>query len=413
MTKKWLIIFKKKFLETIKSKAFILSTILVPLIIVLIVGVIVYLQIQSSKKVRKYYYIDKSQKIAGNLKSKLPDNYKFVEWKKSKDEALEKIKNKNIDTFLYIEDDVLDTYELEYYSRSISDTERLSILKNRVTDIIHKIIMEKKGLDKKEVGFLLKKANINSYKVTKEEGKKKESATLNYILSYALLYALIIVILMNAPKLVQSTIEDKNNRVVEIVVSHVKSIDLMVGKIIGTATAGLLQIFIWVGMSLVSIIALTSYFASKLPSNFMDSIKSSIDTETLLFFLLYFVLNFFVYAIAYAGIGAMFSNEKDANQFLQPIAIMTFSPFFFFLYVSQNPEATLSIVLSEIPYLSPLMFMRMSIIDVPVWQVGLSIILLFLTIFIELWAAAKIFRIGILSYGKKPKIKEIINWIKS
>ncbi|TYB30789.1 MAG: ABC transporter permease [Candidatus Mcinerneyibacterium aminivorans] len=413
MTGKWLIIFKKKFLETVKSKAFILSTILVPLIIVLIIGVVVYLQIQSSKKIRKYYYIDKSKNIVSKLKKKLPENYKFTRWSESKEKALEKIKSKKIDTFLYIKDDVLDTYEIEYYSRSVSDAERMSILKNEVTDIIHEMIMEKKGLNKEEVGFLLKKANISSYKVTKEEGSKKESASLNYALSYGLLYALIIVILMNAPKLVQSTIEDKNNRVVEIVVSHVKAIDLMIGKIIGTATAGLLQIFVWVGMTLISIIGVTSYFADKLPSNFIGSIKSSVDFKTLLFFLLYFILNFFVYAIAYAGIGAMFSNEKDANQFIQPIAIMTFSPFFFFLFVSQNPEAPLSVILSEIPYLSPLMFMRMAIIDIPAWQIVLSITLLITTIFVELWASAKIFRIGILSYGKKPKIKEIIGWLKS
>lgn len=413
MTDKWLIIFKKKFFETVKSKAFILSTILVPLIIVLIIGVVVYLQIQSSKKIRKYYYIDRSKKVASKLQKNLPDNYKFISWGKSKKEALEKIKTKEINTFLFIKENVLETYEVEYYSRSVSDAERMSILKNKITDIIHKLIMEKRGLKKKDVGFLLKKATINSYKVSKEEGKKKESATLNYALSYGLLYALIIVILMNAPKLVQSTIEDKNNRVVEIVVSHVKSIDLMVGKIIGTATAGLLQIFVWVGMTLGSIFAVTSYFASRLPSNFISSIKSSVDVETLIYFLVYFILNFFVYAIAYAGIGAMFSNEKDANQFIQPIAIMTFSPFFFFLYVSQNPEATLSIILSEIPYLSPLMFMRMAIINIPIWQIALSIFLLILTIFVELWAAAKIFRIGILSYGKKPKLKEIFGWLKS
>src|SRR6056297_120969 len=412
MSSKWLIVFKKKFLETVKSKAFVIATLAVPIIIVLILGVVIYLQIKTMERSRDYYYIDKSGEVIQKIEKRIPSSINLKKWEKSKKEAIKQIKNKKIETLIYIDKDIFDSYEFEYLGRSVSDQHRISILKNAITEVIHSKKMKLKGIKREEIEFLLKKASVNSFKVTQKEGTKRESAKANYWISYALLYVLIIVILMNAPKLVQSTIEDKNNRVVEIVVSHVKSIDLMVGKILGTAAAGLFQILIWVGLSLGMLFGVKSYFGADIPVSLISKLTSSISLTLLIFFILYFILNFLVYAIGFAGVGAIFSNEKDANQFVQPLIFLAIAPFFFFPLVSQDPNSIVSVILSEIPYLSPLMFMRMAITDVSIFQQTLSILLLIVTVLVELWIASKIFRIGILSYGKKPSIKEIFGWLK-
>lgn len=203
MSKNSLIVFQKKFLETIKSKAFIIATITVPLLVVIVMGVVGFITYKSMKKEKIFYYIDKTGNFVQKMKKKVPKNVKLKKWDKTKDEGIEQIKKKKIENLLFVDNDIYETYEIEYMGRSVSDQQRLNILKSVATDIIHNKKLDEKGINKKEISFLLKKASINTFKVTKKEGKKKESASTNYWVAYVLLYTLIIVIMINAPKLVQ------------------------------------------------------------------------------------------------------------------------------------------------------------------------------------------------------------------
>lgn len=247
-------------------------------------------------------------------------------------------------------------------------------------------------------------------------------------------YLIMMFIIIYGNMVMRSVIEEKTNRIVEIIISSVKPFQLMMGKIIGTSLAGLLQFFIWaiIGLSMMliasSFLGLQTCPATKLPSDVMLTAHQEMAgtaqmyvqelwnlpiATILICFVIYFIGGYFLYSSFYASIGAAVDNETDSQQFLLPIIMpLVLGVYIGFFTVINDPHGTVATVFSMIPLTSPIVMLMRIPFGVPWWQIAISVSILFGTFFFVVWFAAKIYRVGILMYGKKPSWKELYKWLK-
>jgi ABC-2 type transport system permease protein len=232
----------------------------------------------------------------------------------------------------------------------------------------------------------------------------------------------------------RSVIEEKTNRIVEIIISSVKPFQLMMGKIIGTSLAGLLQFFIWAIIGLTLMIGASVFFgidtspSAKIPPALIHAAQQDFASTAqmyvkelwglpiatiLISFVIYFIGGYFLYSSFYASIGAAVDNETDSQQFLLPIIMpLVLAVYIGFFTVINDPHGTIATVFSMVPLTSPIVMLMRIPFGVPLWQLAISIAILFGTFFFVVWFAAKIYRVGILMYGKKPTWSELYKWLK-
>lgn len=271
-----------------------------------------------------------------------------------------------------------------------------------------------------------KNITIETKKIT-EEGIQKDYAEFYSVFGYIMGFIVYMMLFMYGAMVMRGVIEEKANRIVEILVSSAKPFDIMFGKIVGIGSVGLTQILIWIsflfilGLILPSVVGL---FQS--PENLQNISVSPQQIETVdtleippipiglvVAFLAYFLLGYFLFATLFAGIGASVDQEQDAQYISTPVYLPLIIPILFVSNVMANPDGLFATVMSLIPFFSPiLMTVRISATSVPVWQIVLSFILMLLTFWGCIWLSAKIYRIGILIYGKKPNFREIFRWLK-
>jgi ABC-2 type transport system permease protein len=192
-----------------------------------------------------------------------------------------------------------------------------------------------------------------------------------------------------------------------VLLATIKPEEMMAGKMFGVGSVGLTQVAIW----LTTAIILTS--TPLVTSLAGGNAHVSLDASQIIFFAIYFILGFMLYASIAAALGAMVNSEQELQQLNMFLVMPLAACFFASSLVATNPNSTLSVVLSLIPFMSPLlMYLRISIQMPPVWQIALSIVLMLITIYAILWVASRIYRVGILMYGKKPNLPEILRWLK-
>jgi len=203
--------------------------------------------------------------------------------------------------------------------------------------------------------------------------------------------------------IIRGVIEEKYNRIIDVLISSTDAPTLFYGKIIGIGLAGLTQIGIWFALGIV-ILGRASLGIDKRIINFLTP-------ELAIYFILFFIIGYFMYSILYSVIGASVNTDQEAQQFAAPLTYLIFIPFLIGILVTQNPDTPLVVMASLFPLFTPtLMFMRISVAVPPFAQIAVSIVLSLLFIIFLAWLGAKIFRVGILMYGKKPSVKEIIRW---
>ena len=248
-------------------------------------------------------------------------------------------------------------------------------------------------------------------------------------------YLIMMFIIIYGNMVMRSVIEEKTSRIIEVIISSVKPFQLMMGKIIGTSLAGILQFLIWAILGMSAMFIISSVFGVQMGSasgaQTQDALKTAqsamgsdiqmyikelwnLPIATILIsFIIYFIGGYFLYSSFYASIGAAVDNETDSQQFLLPIIMpLILGVYIGFFTVMNDPHGTIATVFSMIPLTSPIVMMMRIPFGVPLWQIAISVLLLFATFFFVVWFASKIYRIGILMYGKKPTWKELYRWLK-
>jgi ABC-2 type transport system permease protein len=432
------LIIKREFIAKVRNKSFIVMTFLSPL---LFVGIAVFVGYLSSMKAdtKKVAIHDETGLFASEFKALNSKDGEYVyqdlspiDVKSLKDS----ITKESYEGLLYIPK-VANDKELENKIQYISnESASISFVEN-LQDVIAKKLtkdnFEKANLDTLAIKTAQAKVNIGLAKASGEQSVKGLNE-IKIAIGGAFGYLIMMFIIIYGNMVMRSVIEEKTNRIVEIIISSVKPFQLMMGKIIGTSLAGLLQFFIWAIIGLAMMVIASSFLgietcpAPKIPSEVIQAAHQEMSgtaqmyirelwglpiATILISFVIYFIGGYFLYSSFYASIGAAVDNETDSQQFLLPIIMpLVLGVYIGFFTVINDPHGTVATVFSMIPLTSPIVMMMRIPFGVPWWQLVLSITILFGTFFFVVWFAAKIYRVGILMYGKKPTWKELYKWLK-
>ncbi len=403
---------KWEFLEKVKQRSFIISMILTPIILISM-GIIPSLLATSDQETTKpigildftgKYFDQLSEKLESYTLTNNQPNFIVLRLKlptdsidNLKNEADKKVIDNAVEGYIFIEEDTLGLPYVEYRSSSVGNFKDLKKIENSFNEVLAYQKLSSAGLDYELIAELTKSVDITTITIT-EEGKEEKSDFLKtFFTSYAFIMLLMMLILFSGGMLVRSLVEEKSNRIIEILLSSCKTNDLLMGKMLGLSFLGLFQISIWtiVGMGLIG----TSLITLDLFHN--------IGLQ-----LVYFVLGYMLYTSIFVGIGSIVSTEQEAQQITGYISILLIIPIVLAIQVIQNPDSIIAIILSYFPLTtSPLMLLRLNIYTPPLWEIILTIFISIVSIYLVIFLSTKIFRIGILSYGKRPTLKELKNWI--
>lgn len=408
--KKLFIIAKKEYLRVVKRKAFLISTILSPLIMAGFIYLPNQLMKIAEEKQKVIAVADESgfifERLVKSMNRKLASGEKVYILQKAKKEDKEKliemVERNEIYALLIIEKDIMSSRFFEIYLKNVSDYKTIGEIEDKLSNALSSFALLSKGINPDIVSEAIKKVNAVTVKVVK--GREKKTGIMGEFLFSIFMVSLLFGIILGYGQVIMNgVLEEKTNRIIEIMLSSVNSFKLMAGKIIGIGSAGLTQVLIW---SIFAIYLLTSNIG-------FISAKPSIDKNLFLFFTLFFVFGYLMYASFFAAVGAIAGNIQEAQQMMTPITYMIIIPYIIGIGFSSSPNSTPMVLLSLFPLFTPiLMLMRMTYVFPPLWQVYLSIFLLIITTFLIILATSKIFRTGILLYGKRPSFREILKWIR-
>lgn len=431
------LITKREFLTQVKKKSFIILTLLAPVMIIAF-GAVIGLMFKANESHNIIEVVDKSGLFKDKLQSDSKLNYIFIPSAEEKSKVNKLKGNETLDGILILPELNGQNYDnLEKNTRLVINTKIGFDTKQRIISDITNVIKKEKikqlgiaetQLDDLDKNFTLKTINVS------ENNKEDSDLTFGVKtgLSMVLMYVTFMFIIIYGVRVMRSVLEEKNNRVVEIIISSVKPFELMMGKILGVTMVALTQFIIWITMSVIGALVLNTGFSSiqkNIPGG-NEGIASKLDiaqiatqvSHSLLelnfpliifVFIVFFLLGYIFYSSVYAAIGSAVDNETETQQFtlfaILPLTLGMYGSF----SLMNNPDGPLGFWLSMIPFTSPVAMIARIPFGVPAWQIALSITLLVLTTIFMIFLAGKIYRVGILMYGNKATLKELWRWIKN
>ncbi len=424
------LICKREYLSRVKKRSFLLMTLLSPLLIALFYGMIFYFTINKSiTEERKTILVcDESTRFENKL-----ENSKLLlfKYKTLKQTDFEKTLNESaIDGILWIHSGTANI-KYDLLSKEQPGIGLTNIIENKIEKIIKNEALAAKGISENtldEINNL--KVNIST-QVKAKVGYEKANSEASSILGFLGAFLIYFFIFLYGVQVMKGVIEEKTNRIVEVIISSVKPFQLMMGKIIGIAFVGVTQFAIWIALILLFSGSVTSIIQSKMQINaaaiqgiqestqvnqnvsidFLQEFESFNIPLLLIYFLFYFIGGYLFYGALFAAVGSAVDSETDTQQFMMPITLPLIFSIVFAQHIINDPNSNLAVWLSMIPFTSPIIMMVRLPFGIPLEQIFLSMLCLVIGFMGTVWFAGKIYRIGILTYGKKPTYKEIFKWL--
>lgn len=420
-------ILKREYLIRVKTKGFVIGTLLFPLFVIGIGFLPVIFSKVNIEEQKSVYVLDLTYKVCDPLAEQLETSkqdkkgnnlYKVRcmpvtgrDVESILKELNPRLLKSEIDAFVVIPADIFETNSFEIYSKNISNFSFINVLENTVSRTVNNLRILDSGLDPETINELTAYVDAKTYKIA-QTGTEEASGLTIFQLNYIFVFALYMALIMYGSFVMRSVIEDKNSRVVEIIVSSVKPLHYMLGKILGIGSAGLTQFFFWIALMFIG----TNYgvlLVQRLAASSSEMSLPSINPMIYVAFVLFFILGYFLYSTLYAALGAMVNSDSEAQNLQWPVLILIMVSFFLMFPVLESPNSPLATVASLIPFLAPiLMFLRISLEAATTVEIVSSAALLVLTTLIFIWITGRIFRVGILMYGKRPNLPEVIKWIR-
>jgi len=411
-------IIRRELREKLFSKSFILMTLLIPVFMFGIIGIQALVMAVGSEDKSKVQIIVENDEIYSRIEKEISQlefvksNFYSVDFftldKKGLTDHIKKIKanllENKITGIIYIPETALKDKKLEYYSSNPNNTNLFNKFRNPINKALVGIYFDKKSLTADEISFASEGVDFNGFRVSKDD-KIEEEGYGNLVLSFLFTFLLYMSLLFTGTIMMRSVLQEKTSRVVEVLLSSVNSKELITGKIIGTSITAVAQMFIW----LLPVIVLISTTWFVLPPELVLKIK--------MWHIGYFLFNYLVGVVTFLGLfaaaGSIFDNDQDAQAAVWPIMMLIMIPFFIAMTMTTNPDTALIRISSLIPFAS-LMIMpsRLTLIDVGWFELSLATLVNVATMFCMFWLGGKIYRIGILMTGKKPKWSEVVKWLK-
>ena len=412
---KTLIIIQREFINRVSKKSFILLTILMPFVFAALIFVPLMLSTIKSGEQKQVAVIDHTGKYAKLFKD--DESYRFVLTPMMLGEF--KSDTTAFAAVIEIKADLLEHPEAAtIYSRKEVPQGLSRIVNNTLDEQIRHDKLVKYNIPqlKQIMDDFDKSYDIRTVKWTDDGSEQESSAELAMLAGMVLTFLIYMFVMSYGGMVMQSVMEEKTNRIVEVIVSSVKPFQLMIGKIIGIGLVGVAQLAIWAVLIIV-LLAVAGGISGSSPelmggaSGLLAALQGLSLAKMGGLFVLNFIGGYLVYASIFAAIGAAINGQEDSQQFMMPIVLLLIFALYAGIYSSDNPDGPLAIWCSMIPFTSPIVMMVRLPFDVPVWETMLSVVILYVAAFGMIWIAGKIYRVGILMYGKKPSFKEMIRWI--
>ncbi len=428
------LIIQREYLSRVKNKTFIILTLLAPLLMVGFIAVVVYLSTLESDKTKNILVNDHSNFIKESLKDNKTVKFTFLE--NLDDEAAKKMITKGNYYALLIIPDSIQNKQLELISENQISISTKIYISNLIEKKLRNDKLKSMGVDPNLIDEVNPEVSIRTIKINKEGKEEISSAEAALGIGYVSSFLIYMFIFIYGAMVMRGVMEEKTSRVVEIIISSVKPFQLMMGKIIGVALVAFTQLALWIVFGTIIMFAAQSFMGdtvtvqeqmiqtqnmnpemqAAMNSNALNDILTPIlnlPIALILFsFVFYFIGGYLLYSSLFAAIGGAVDNETDTQQFMLPITIPLILSLIVAQTVMQNPEGPAAFWFSVVPLTSPVVMMMRVAYGVPAWELALSMILLILTFLATTWLAAKIYRVGILSYGKKVSYKDLWTWIK-
>ncbi|MDQ7917077.1 ABC transporter permease [Mesonia sp. MT50] len=424
------LIIKREYLSRIRNKTFVVMTFLSPVIMVAMVMLIAYLTSLNNDEEKIVGVHDVSNIVYDQLQEQENTVYLNLSYLDLRT-AIDSVDKKEYYGLLYIpsgETDAELSSHVEFFAKEAPSNFFLSDLEQKISGVLSNRKLENTGVNLATIENSKAQVNI---KIENFSGQttSKMASYVKMFFGGAAGYLLMMFIIIYGNMVMRSVIEEKTNRIVEIIISSVKPIQLMLGKIVGTSLAGITQFFIWIIFGSILLFSVTAIFGIESTSIQGQAAATAINQDEMqLFindvlqlplgtitvaFLIYFIGGYFLYSSIYAAIGAAVDSETDTQQFMFPVILpLMLGIYVGFFSVIENPHGIVATIFSYIPLTSPIVMLMRIPFGVAWWEVLISLSILFATVFLVIWMAAKIYRVGILMYGKKASYKELFKWLK-
>lgn len=442
---KTMLILKEEYMKRVKKKSFIILTLLVPLMFVGMFAAIIFLSVYDDKQERIIAVYDESTLFLGELEPEGYTKFHFVpeeEYSRLKSN----LKNSSYYALLFIPENIYAINTAQIISEKQLPIELTEQISRRLSRFIEndkrgKIIAEA-GIPDLDARLAATRTSVklNTLKLSETGETQKSSSEVAFIASYAMGFIIYFFVFMYGSMVMRSVMEEKKNRIVEVIISSVRPFQLMAGKIIGTALVGLTQVAIWVVVGVVVLTVAQSFFsdeaALKAGQSLMENsqpataalaqtsannqqiteiieLVGNLNIPLILFsFVFYFLAGYLMYSSLLGAVGAAVDNDEDSQQMVFPITFPLILSIMLLFPIARNPEGPVAFWGSVIPFTSPVAMLARVPYGVPVWELLLSMALLVLATLGAIWAAAKIYKTGLLMYGKKVNLKELIKWLR-
>jgi ABC-2 type transport system permease protein len=436
------LVLSREYTTRVRKKSFIIMTILMPALMAAMFILPAYFMSQDDTKVRTIAVYDGSTILLGQLESSDYTKYKFIP-QEEYDKIKDNLKTTDYYALLVIQPNVLNTKTVQLISTSNISFDVKNQIQKNIRSIIEKEkmaeVIKQTSIPDLEARIAATKTpiSVTTIKLGESGEAKKSSTEIGMILGYIFGFVIYMFILLYGQMVMQGVMEEKQSRIVEVIISSVKPFELMMGKIIGIALVGLTQLGLWIilGIAIIAgakgmmpaaqhagtateVIAQSQMVAQAASPAEMDKIQEilsmlgSVNFPLILgCFIFFFIGGYLLYSSMFAAVGSAVDAMEDAQQFMMPIMMPIILAILVMMSAIKNPEGGVAFWFSIIPFTSPVVMMARIPFGVPAWQLALSMLVLIVTFVGMVWAAGKIYRTGILMYGKKASWKELGKWL--
>ena len=431
---KTLLIIQREYFSRVKKKSFLLMTFLVPLLFIGMYALVIFIFIKGDNSQKKIQVLDQSGVFGNKLSDK--KNLDFITVKGTYEGAKKQMLGSKSDFLLYIPADYETSKNIEIISEKKPGLNILGDIEKQMESILLDQRLIKAGIDTAIINQAKPSLSINARQIT-EEGEKDASVGASFVVGFIAAFLIYLSLFIYGTQVMRGVIEEKTTRIIEVIVSSVKPFQLMLGKILGIGMVGLTQFLLWIilsaGLAAVAGTLLINNDDTKAqveqlgkdrmasaapnqqgPDMLMDFSKAAgtVDFPYILgTFLFYFLGGYLIYSALFAAVGSAVDNETETQQFMLPITLPLIFTFIIGMnFIVNNPDSPLAFWLSMVPFTSPIAMMIRIPFGVPAWELALSMFLLIGGFIFTTWVAARIYRVGILMYGKKTSYKELAKW---
>jgi ABC-2 type transport system permease protein len=430
---KILLVLKREYITRAKSKSFILSTVLTPLVLIGFGAFMVWIVSSDTETQKNVGVYDQTGVLVENLIAVDSLRYSDVS-----DLPLDTVKamvlREDLDAYLLLEEKHIESNDnAELIYAGSGGLAFSASVRNDIRDVIQEERLSRANVSDEVKELFARRPGLDSRKLTAEGEAEDDKAGFMSGVGFVLGLLIFIGLFGYGAVLMRSVIEEKTNRIVEVITSSLKPIELLIGKVAGVCLLGFTQFTIWavmyIGISIAAVpvagLLMQDQLSQVTDAPDMEQLAAeagfdpaslevlSIDPMIFVYFFLFFVLGFFMYASIFAAVGSAVDSEQDTQQFMPILMVPLMGAYILNTRIMVDPDSTLAVVASMFPLTSPInMITRIATTDVPIWQIGTSLLVLFGSFFGVMWVSAKIYRVGILMYGKKASFGDFAKWIK-